>query len=309
MNFLTLLGKMVVLFAFVAVGLICQKLNILDAHASEKVNKLVLYICAPSLIIKSVFGAEVPYAVPQLLMLIGYGLGYNIISLLLALVLVRIIRPAREDRSTETFLLTYANCVFMGFPVISAVFGKEAILLASVCTLPYNFFLYIVGVMLLSGRGDMKQVVRKAVLNPSFFATLLSLVIFFSHVSVPAAVQDIFTYLGDMVVPLAMMLIGASLGTVSLREIFTDKRTYLVSLLRLIVMPLIIALIARLVVREPMFRNLIIVFAVMPSAAVSPIFAAEYGGEPLLASKSVFMSTLFSLITVPILLSFLLTVP
>jgi predicted permease len=134
--------------------------------------------------------------------------------------------------------------------------------------------------------------------NPSIYATLLSLCIFYFDVSVPQPVQDIFNYLGDMVVPCSMMLIGASLGRVSVRDIFGDMRVYLVSLARLILMPLIVALLTRLFIREPMFRNLITITSVMPSASLSPILSAEYGGNTLLASKSVFMTTLFSLLTV-----------
>ena len=306
MNFVHLLSKMFVLFAFIGVGLLCQKLGFLDDHTTGKLNKLVIFVCAPSLILNSVFGTEYTYAARDILLLIFYGTAYNTITFLLALLVTRIFRPDAKIKKTFTFLIAYSNCVFMGFPIIASVLGDTAVFLASVCVLPYNFFLYILGVIFLSGKSDTRQFITKTLLNPSSIATVLSLFIFFFQVKVPTPVEDIFSYLGNMVVPLAMMLIGVSLGKASLKEIFSDLRIYKIALCRLIILPLLVFCVMRLIIHNAFFLNLITVLSVMPSASVSPIFCTEYGGDALFASKGVFVTTLFALITVPVLLSFLL---
>lgn len=297
---------MIVLFAFIGLGLLCRKLNLIDDHAASKINKLVIHICAPALIIKSVFGTVLSYAAKDIILLICYGVACNVISFLLGLLLTRIFRPEKKDRKTFTFLLAYSNCIFMGFPIIASIFGDNAIFLASICVLPYNLYLYIVGVLFLSEKTSVRQLLKKAFVNPSTIATVLSLLIFAFQLKLPTPVEDIFIYLGNMVVPLSMMLIGISLGKASLKEIFSDIRIYKISLCRLLILPLLVYSIMRLFVHDSFFLNLITVLSVMPSASVSPIFCAEYGGEPMLASKGVFITTLFSLLTVPVLLHFLL---
>lgn len=307
MKFSLLFGKMAVLFIFIAVGLLCQKLKFLDDQASSKMNKLVIYICSPCLIIKSVFGASYSYAVGDALRLMLFGAAYNVVTLLVSLLLTAVFRPASGYRKSFAFLLTFNNCVFMGFPVIAALFGDDAVFLVSVFNLPSNLFLYSVGSLLLSGTGSFRQIITRALLNPLFFATVIALVVFFAQLSVPGEVVDIFSYLGNMVVPLSMMLIGASLGFVSAKEIFADIRIYKVSICRLILVPLLVYCVMRLMIRDTFFLNLVTVLSVMPCAAVSPIFCSEFGGDPLLASKSVFMTTLLALVTAPLMLAVLLT--
>jgi len=308
MNFLTLSSKMVVLFAFVGVGFLCEKLHFFDTDSAKKLNKLVIHICAPCLIVHSVLGTELVYAPKELFMLILFGLAYNVITLFLSVILARAFSGGREEGRTYRFMMTYSNCVFMGYPIIAALFGDGAVFLASVCCIPYNIFLYCVGSILLCGKGSGTKAFFKRLFNPAFFATIISLAVFFLELKVPESVEDIFSYLGNMVVPLALMLIGVSLGSMPVKKIFNDRRVYLICVGRLLIIPLIVHYALALVIYDPLFLNLFTIFTVMPCASVSPIFCTEYGGDAELASKSVFMSTLLAMISVPILLSFLLVV-
>ena len=306
MNFLTLFSKMIVLFAFVGVGFLCEKLGFIDDHSAKTLNKLVIHVCAPCLIIHSVLGSELTYEMGDILMLIVYGVVYNSLTLAVAFIMTAVYRPKTEDRRTYRFIMCYSNCVFMGYPIIAAVFGNDAVFLASVCCIPYNIFLYCIGVVLLCGKGSGTKEFFKRLFNPAFFATILSLCIFFLDLNVAQPIADVFSYLGNMVVPLALMLIGVSLGSMSFKSIFSDLRVYLLCFGRLIAAPLVVRYTLGLFIHEPLFLNLFTIFSVMPCASVSPIFCTEYGGDSALASKSVFMSTLIALITVPALLSLLM---
>jgi len=306
MNFLTILNKMIVLFAFIGVGLLCQKLHFIDQHTSGKLNKLVLHIFAPCLILHAVFESELSYAASDLILLIFYGIIYNTITLLVSFLIAKLTRRGKPDERTHWFLMAYSNCVFMGYPVVAAIFGNSAVFLASICCVPYNIFLYTFGALILGGKGKSFREFLRILLNPAFFATMISLIIFFTRISVPQPVVDIFGSLGNMVTPLAMMLIGVSLGSMSLKVIFADFRVYIVSIARLLIHPVVIYFVFRCFVHDALFLNLFVIFASMPCASISPVFCTEYGGDSPLASKSVFITTLCSLITVPVLLSVLL---
>ena len=306
MNFLTLFSKMIVLFTFVGVGLLCEKLGFIDDHSAKKLNKLVIHVCAPCLIVHSVLGSELTYAMSDILMLIVYGVIFNLLTLAVAFIVTDALRTRVEERRSYRFIINFSNCVFMGYPIVAAVFGDGAVFLASVCCIPYNIFLYCIGVVLLCGKGSGAREFFKRLFNPAFFATILSLIIFFLDIKIPEPIGDVFGYLGNMVVPLALMLIGVSLGTMSPKTIFSDFRVYLICFARLVIVPFAVHYSLSIFIHEPLFLNLFTIFSVMPCASVSPIFCTEYGGDAPLASKCVFMSTLLALITVPALLSFMM---
>lgn len=306
MNFLFVLSKMAVLFAFVGLGLLCEKLNFLDDQTAQKLNKLIIYVCAPCLIVKSAFGSTLTYEMRDVLLLLLASTAYHVMMLLLSIPISNLFSPKKEDRKTCTFLMAYNNCVFMGFPVISAVFGDNALLLASVFTIPFNVFVYTIGPLFLSGENSLSKLLKATFLNPSFFATIFAMLIFFTDIRVPQPVQEFFNNIGGMVTPLALMMIGVSLSTVPMKDLFLDFRIYILALCRLVFLPLLFYFVIRLFIKDSLFLNLLTVLSVMPCAAVTPVFCREYGGNYLLASKGVFLSTVLALITVPVLLSLLL---
>ena len=306
MSIIGLLSRMAVLFTFLAVGLLCAKVGWLDEPSGKKLNKLVLNVCAPSIVLASVLNTELEYALSDILTLLWQSTALNTLLLLLGFVLSLLFFRRSADRSQLHLLITFGNTVFMGFPVVSAVLGNDAIFLASMCSIPFNVFVYSIGVMLAGGKGSAKQYFLR-LLNPPFLANFVAFALFLLNVRVPAPVIEVFDTLGSMVVPLSMMLIGLSLARLSLREIFSDWRVYLLAFFKLIVSPAAVFFIMGLFVRDPLFLSLFVIISAMPCASVLPILCGEYGGNEALASKGVFVTTLLSLATVPLMLGILLT--
>lgn len=306
MSIIGLLSRMAVLFTFLAVGLLCAKVGWLDEPSGKKLNKLVLNVCAPSIVLASVLNTELEYAFSDILTLLWQSTALNVLLLLLGLVLSLLFFRRSADRSQFHLLITFGNTVFMGFPVVSAVLGNDAIFLASMCSIPFNVFVYSIGVMLAGGKGNAKQFLLR-LLNPPFLANFVAFALFLLNVRMPAPVIEVFNTLGSMVVPLSMMLIGLSLARLSLREIFSDWRVYLLAFFKLIVSPAAVFFVMGLFVRDALFLDLFVIISAMPCASVLPILCGEYGGNEALASKGVFVTTLLSLATVPLMLGILLT--
>ena len=298
MSFTALLSKMLVLLIFICIGVLCSKLNFIDEHGSAALNKLVLYVCGPLLIIKSVLNVEFTYGISDVLMLIVY----SVILMLLALV----IGGKSPLRGVFSLVTAFGNVFFMGVPVVTALYGDNAVFLLSICVMPFNFFIFSVGIFLILGRSGQKIPWKKLLLNPSLYATIIALPIFFLQIALPGPVVEVCNYLGQMVVPISMILIGAALGRMSLKSIFNNGLSYAVCAIKLVVTPIAVFFLLRLFVKDPLILGLLTVVAAMPSASISPILCAEYGGDSAFASRCVFLTTLLSLATVPAIVWLLL---
>lgn len=305
MSIVGLLSRMGVLFAFLAVGLLCAKLGWLDEHGGKSLNKLVLNVFAPCIVLASVLSTELEYAVGDIMTLLWQGAALNALQLALGFVCALIFFRRDKNRSQFHLLTAFGNTVFMGFPVVASILGDDAIFLASMCSIPFNLFIYSIGVLLAGGKGSLKQFLLR-LLNPPFLANFVGLALFLLPIRAPEPVTEVFDSLGGMVVPLSMMLIGMSLARLSLRAIFSDWRVYVLAGCRLLLAPVVIFLVMRLFVRDALFLDLFVILATMPCASVLPILCGEYGGDEALASKCVFVTTLLSLATVPLMLGILL---
>lgn len=295
---------MLVLFSFLALGVLCAKLGFLDEHTRGKLNKIVLNICAPAMVFNSVLRMSYSYSIGDILTLLGEATIFNALMVLLSFVFAALFYRKRAGKRTLQFMSAFGNCVFMGFTVVASIYGDGAVFLAAICSIPFNVFSFSVGVFILGGK--QKEPLWKLLLNPPFLANIISLLLFLLPVDAPEPVLEIFESLGGMVVPLSMMLVGAALAAMPVKDVFTDTAVYLLALAKLILAPLAVFVICRLFIRDSLFLGIIVISAAMPSASISPILAMEYGGDPTLASQGVFLTTLFSLLTIPLLLSLLL---
>ncbi len=300
MDIVALLSRMLVLLVFICVGVLCSKLHIIDEKGSACINQLVLYICGPLLIIKSVQNVQLAYGVRDILMLIVYSVILQLIALLIGVVSA-VICCKKPIRGVFSLVTAFGNVFFMGVPVVTALYGDNAVFLLSICVIPFNLFIFTVGIYLILGSGGQKIPWKKLLINPSLYATLIALPIFFFRIELPSTVQDIIGYLSQMVVPLSMILIGASLGRMSLKRIFGNGRAYAVCAFKLILIPLAVFAILRNIVKDPQILGMMTVVAAMPSASISPILCAEYGGDSDFASRSVFLTTIASIVTIPLM--------
>ena len=306
MNFIGLLSKMLMLCLFLCVGILCSRLKIIDEQGNRAINKLVLYICAPALMIYSVLDSKLDYSVGDVLLLLLYAFIFNLLALLLGWIFARVFCRRKEQRGSFQLVASFGNVAFMGYPVVGAVYGSGAIFLASVCTMPFNLFLYSIGSILPSGQRGTGIPWKKVFINPALISTLLAMVIFFADIHLPDLATDTIGYLANMVVPLSMIVIGSSLGMMDAKSVLLRWEYYAVSLVKLIIFPIVLFFLFRLFIHDEMILGLLLILALMPSAAMTSVLCAEYGGDRDFANGSIFISTVLSLATVPLVLYLLL---
>lgn len=301
-----LFSVMLMLFLFICVGFLCSKVGIVDEHGSQTLNKIVLNICSPALVMKAVLESELTYSISDILMLIVYAILFNLLTLIAGAVCALIFNRKKENRGKFCLVSAFGNVAFMGFPVVTALYGGSAVFLVSICTLPFNIFVFSVGIMLVLGGKLQGFSLKRIFLTPTMIFTFVAFFVFLFQITLPSPVVSAISALGSMVVPLSMMLIGISLGRMQTKKVFGDLRYYFVALAKLIAVPALVGTVLRPIVHEPLFYGVLVVMSAMPSAAITPVLSAEYGGDSEFASSCVFLTTLISMLTVPVMLSFFL---
>ena len=210
----------------------------LNAEGNKALSRLVIYLTLPALILSSV--TEVPQDIAKSGVLLLLGASFFTYALLgaVSLAVPRILKADRADYGIYHFMTIFGNVGFIGFPVLSALFGEKAIFLAAIFNLPMNLFCFSVGILMIAPKGTKLKIT--ALWNPTVVASVAALLLYLMPISLPAAVNDGLSLLGSATIPLAMMLIGSSLAQLPFREVWNIPKLYLLSLIKLILCPLLI---------------------------------------------------------------------
>ncbi|MFR8169517.1 MAG: AEC family transporter [Marvinbryantia sp.] len=301
MDFMTVANQMLSLFIIMIIGYVMYRVKIIDDAATVRYTRLVLNISLPAQIITSFVENRGVVSNGVVLAVFGISFLVYVISALVGVLFIFVTRAPKEERGTYLFMCLFGNVGFMGFPVIVTIFGDSALIYAVIFNVIFNVLVYSLGIALIGGGKGGFQFQPKRLLNIPFIAAIISVLLFFAGVSLPRVLVTSLNYLGNLTTPVAMLILGATIASMPIRELFDDWRVYLFTLFRLGVIPLAVMVLLRaLNISTPEITGIMIVLAAMPVATNTTMLAIEYGGNLRLASKGIFFSTILSVITIPV---------
>lgn len=292
---------MLVLLILLIVGVVAAKTGVVDEETNRRLTRFTLLIPQTCMILGSVINTDLGITPGRVFVVLGVGCVMYALLTALGLLLPRILRCPTEDRGIYSFMTIFGNTGFMGIPVVGAIFGGAASFYAALLNIPFNLLAYTLGISLLSSRGGRTRIDWKLLINPPLIASALAIVILCVDVHVPDQLASAVRMLGDMIVPLSMIIIGASLGAQDLREIFGDWRVYLFSPVPLILVPVVLWAVMHLFVRDATLLGTVTALGAMPVASFTTMLSIQYGGNVKLASKTVFVTTVLSVLTLPLI--------
>lgn len=301
------LQQMLVLFIIMMIGFIAYKKNIITDETSKKLSAIVVNISNPALILSSVTGnATVTGA--ELVETMFVAIGMYVFLIAVAVLVPVIIKAPARDRGTYRVMTIFGNVGFMGFPIISSLYGGGALLYASLFLLPYNILIYTYGVWEMckssgEGSGAVKKSGResiKQIFNIGVIFCIIAVVVYALGIKFPAWVNTTVSMLSSTTAPLSMMVIGASFATMNFKKVFLNVRTWVFSALRLLVIPVLGTFLVSLVTDNPSIIGVTMVMLGVPVGSMTAMLAQEYGGDYALSSETVAMTTLLSVVTFPI---------
>lgn len=303
MNLSVITNQLIVLFLIILLGYLLYKTGIMTESFNKQLTKLVLHVTMPALILDSVLddAASLP---PQT---VAAAFAVAIVMYLLlppvSHLITLILRAPAGQAGIYDFAGIYGNVGFMGFPLISAILGPDALLVTAIFNIVFNLSAYTIGVLIISrGASRREKLSPKKLLSPGILLSVLAIIVYLMHIRLPQTVCSAIGSIGSLTSPLAMMLIGATLATMPVKEMLNEKRTYVFLLLRQIILPLLCWPLMKLLIHDTLLLTVSFIMLSVPVANTCVLFATNYDLDTKIAAKCVFVTTLLCVLTIPLLL-------
>ena len=306
MDIMVVFQTMLKLFLLLILGFVLFKCHIFDEYTNKKISALIVNVASPMLIISSIAGVEGNDKSIVFLM-IGAGILMYIGFIILGKIINRIFPFPKKDWPVYECMVVFANTGFMGYPVLLDVFGQEAVFYASLIHMAFNFFVYTYAIMCLTKGDDSEFVLNfKQLLTPGIILIFVGIFIYLFDIQLPSVLMDTINSVGSLTAPLSMMMIGSSLAVYPIKDSFTDWRSYVFAFVRLMIVPFVTMIMCRLLHIDAYYANITIITNAMPVGSMVLMLATQYNANVKIVTRNIVVSTLLSVITIPIVVATML---
>lgn len=295
-----LLELMLKVALLVGLGFFVKRRGIISEEMERGLSNLLINVIFPISVVASANNEFSMEKMNNIIVILVIALIYYIGAILLSTQIAKWLRFEKKDQSIYMTMATFGNTAFVGIPIVMELFGSEGVLYAVIFNTVYDLYFFTYGIAVLSGEGKFS--LREA-WNPCTQSALIAMVLFVLQLRIPAPVQESMETVGNMVVPLSMMIIGFSLSDIRFREVVTDVRSYYVSAVRLLLLPALVFAGCRLCGVSRTMTMLGTVMAALPCGSMNVIMAKQYDCDLSFATKSVVQSMIFGVVTIPLLVA------
>lgn len=308
-----LLNQLIQLFLVMGAGYVLYKIKYIDIPFSQKLTRLLLDVTLPLMILSSVMNSETEKDFGKIGTVFIFSFTMYVFLTIISIVIVKILHFPPRQQGMYMFMHMFSNTAFMGFPVINALYGSEAMIYTAILNVFFNLFAFTVGILMVNYEGKNNSQTEstaslinlKNIVTPGTVGSLAAVVIYFLPVDYPGIIKGFCSSVGGVTSVLAMILIGSTLAKMPLKIIFNDWRVYLFTIVKQIAVPLAVWPLMKLTVSDSLIRSVLFILFLMPVGNTSVLFATRFEKDEELAAKTVFVTTLSSIVTVPLCLNIL----
>lgn len=297
-----ILQQMCIIFLLILTGYYLSKKGILTEDAGKDLSAIVVNLCNPALTISSVTGSDSSITIEKALLAAVVAAAMYGMLVLLANVIPLVMRENSSRRGHYGMLVLFGNTGFIGIPVVSAVLGTEYLIYVVIVGIFYNILAYTYGEYLVTKgqEGHQMKFTPSKLVNAGTVSGAIGIFIFVVRPELPVIFTDTIGYVGRATTFLSMLVIGISLAHQPLREIFGDKKMYVFCVLRYFVVASVFGLVLRQFVHDEMLCATMTLMVAMPAGNLPLMMAEEKGIDGSILSKGIVLSTVLSLVTIPL---------
>lgn len=303
-----ILDQLTFLIILVLIGFIASRIGVIKSETRDALVKIIFNITLPLLLFTNFSRLDLtPEILTNSLVVIIMSLSAMLLMLLIGFLTSRFFNVGHEQRSVYIVHHAFGNILYFGFPVVNALFGELGLFYASIYTFVSIMLLWTAGVYIITinRRMNFRDSLNKMV-NPNSVAILAGFLLFLLNIKIPSILLKPFQSLGGTTIYLSMLYIGALLGLMKLKGILGNRMAYLTTLNKNILFPLLLILLFTLLLStvlpglDRMVVSVVILEAAMPCMANIVIVARIFDVDDQLATANVFLSTLLSMATLPL---------
>lgn len=291
-----LLQQMLVLFIYMMLGFFLARKGVLDERAGKTFSWMVVNVANPALIILPTINKETTLSPEQIWEALKLAVIMYVALIVIAKVITMFMRTSME-KNLYQMMMIFNNIAFMGFPIVAAAYGPDALLYSALFTLPFCLLIYTYGIVLITANGEKLKL--RSIFNIGVIAVIFALAMLFIKPDMPEFVITATKGVSNLTGPLSMMVIGISLAGMKLKDVFCDKTLWLFSFVKLLVIPIIGTLIVIRLLDNDLLCHVCMVMLGTPVASMVVMLAQTYDADSELMSRGVALTTILSVITIP----------
>lgn len=302
-DFFLTLEKVAVLFLLIVIGFVAGKMKLISAQGQKDITQLVLYVTMPATIFSAMQLEMSEERLNTAFLILGVMSFCYIVMFIVGSIVSKRLPLTKGQKDIFQTALLLSNTSFMGYPIVQSLLGQEALFYAVVgAGFIFEIVSWSLGVYLISRNGTEAAGFnwKKVVFSPGILSIVVGLIFFGFQWSVPEPINSVITMMSPATSPLAMIVIGLMLSRSNLKEAFQSKYIYLASALKLLVVPILVTLTLKAVGITGPALVIPVIMISMPTATYVAMFSGNYGNDAKFASQIVFMTSLLSMITIPI---------
>ncbi|MBQ6564664.1 MAG: AEC family transporter [Clostridiales bacterium] len=290
-----LVRQILQMFLLSGIGFVLYKTHKITQEGSKTLGNILIYLALPAVIIN---GFLVEYNTEHVLGIV-YSAATAAVLLLLSILIARLF--FRKD-AIAAFAGAFSNPGFFGIPLIIASLGQGAVFYVACFVAFLNIGQWTYGVSILTGQPVMQGLQPKKLIRaPFILAILIGLLLFFTRIRLPQVISGCISSVAALNTPLAMFTVGIYLAQTDLLGMFRKKAVYLISLVRLLVIPLVSVLLLSLLPDSLYAMKMAVLLAIAcPVGSNVAVYAQLYDQDYPYAVETVVISTLFSILTIPL---------
>ena len=276
-------------FLIVLVGFMVGKYKRID---TKPFIDLIVYIAGPSLIITSMSKSDI-----NLSDFLFISISATLVVLVSFLLVFFILKITKSEKKGLYLPMTFGNTGYLGYPICLFAYGVAGLSMAVLYDMINSLFLFSIGIWVIHRKNGLKEAFKL----PLIYAVIVGLALNIFKIKIPEIIFKPMEIIGMIVIPLALLILGYKLTEIKIQ---TVRTAFFASLFRIIGGFIIAFLIIKLFSISGLVRNIILIEAAMPAAVMSIILTSKYSKDPELVASIVFISTLISLISIPLVLWF-----
>lgn len=306
--FSSTLNQIAFLFGFIIIGYILAKIKVIPENSAAVLSKLENTLFIPALVLGTFMKNFTVERISSAKGLLFVSIVIALIAMPTAVLISKLVIKDKYIQRIYTYSLSFANFGFMGNAVVSKMF-PDIFFEYLIFTLPLWVFIYLWGVpRLLMAEAEKKQTFKeslKAFVNPMFIAMIIGMVIGLAEIPVPQWISSLVSVSGDCMSPIAMILTGIVVSTISLKQTFTNVRTYIISIIRLIIIPLVFIGVASFFEMSEATYICALCSLAMPLGLNTVVIPSGLGKDTTVAAGMAVISHLMSAVTIPLIFMFI----
>ncbi|MBE7010210.1 MAG: AEC family transporter [Ruminococcaceae bacterium] len=299
--------QIAMLFIMMALGFIGVKTKFIQVDLKDAISQVIVKFTLPLLSITAITGQTMrPEMFRNAFFLVMIELCMIALMYLLAMVVSKLFHLPPQTATVHNLMSTFGNVAFLGYPLITALLGPEGLFYAIIYTIVNDAILWTVGVFLIAKSSgiDNKSGV-KMLINPTTISYVVALFMLALGLKLPTVIHETFAAVGSMTTSLAMLFIGITLGSIPLRGIYKKISIYMIVFFKMLVIPAILVFVLSFFRPDATMMTALVLQVAMPVQTIVTVMASDAGSDYQYAAECVFITTVASLVTLPVVYYFM----